>query len=137
MGKKDRKPQYDKVSTVIADDVIIKNGQLQAEKTIRIEGRIVGEINTRGSLVIGANGHVEGDITCDNILICGHINGNVTAYDQIHITDSGVINGDITCQNIVIDEGAIFTGKCTINKEPDKKGNNKAVPNNKTDAPGK
>ncbi|HPT77534.1 MAG TPA: polymer-forming cytoskeletal protein [Candidatus Atribacteria bacterium] len=137
MGKKNSKTQYDKVSTIIADDVVIKDGHLQAEKTIRIEGRLLGDINTRGSLVIGTSGHVEGDISCENILICGYIQGNIKACGQIHITETGVVNGDITCQNIVIDEGAIFTGKCTINKEPVKKGNGLFTPNNKVDTSGK
>lgn len=136
MSKKQRKTQYDKVSTIIADDVIIKDGLLQAERTIRIEGRIVGEINTKGSVVVGTSGHVEGDITCENILICGHIQGNVKSHGQIHITDTGTVNGDIMCQNIVIDEGAIFTGKCTINKETGSKNSNKNSKSDKVNVPG-
>src|SRR5690554_2551777 len=114
-NKKKQKTQYDKVSTLLAHDVTFKDGTLYAKTTVRVDGKFVGEIDINGSLVIGKNGRIEGNIKCENILVSGNILGNVSTNNQIHITASGHIDGDIICNNIIIDEGAVFTGKCSTN----------------------
>lgn len=113
MSKKTQKTRYDKVSTLLADDITFKDGTLYAKSTVRIDGKFLGQVDINGSFVVGKNGRVEGNIKCQNILVSGNILGNVKAKGQIHITSSGILDGDIVCDKIIIDEGAVFTGKCS------------------------
>lgn len=119
------KTKYDRVSTLLASDLVLEDGRLSAKSTVRIDGRFTGEIDLKGSLVIGKNGYVQGNINCENVLVAGNIQGNVHSFDQVHIASSGTINGDIACSRIIIDEGAVFTGKCTTRTD-DKKDKLKA-----------
>lgn len=112
-----QRAQLDKVTTMIGEDVILKDGVLCAQNTVRIDGQYKGEINSKGALIIGGSGVVDGNIQCENIVISGKVNGNIQSSNQVHIRDTGVVEGDISCLTIIIDEGAVFIGKCSITRE--------------------
>jgi cytoskeletal protein CcmA (bactofilin family) len=57
--------------TTIKGD-IISNGD------IRIDGTLDGTITTKGKLVVGPNGIVEGEVNCQNADISGTINAKIT-----------------------------------------------------------
>lgn len=63
------KTKYDRVSTLLASDLVLEDGRLSAKSTVRIDGRFTGEIDLKGSLVIGKNGYVQGNINCENVLV--------------------------------------------------------------------
>ncbi len=50
-----------------------------------------------------------------NAYIAGEINGNLAApQGKVEISDTGKVIGDITCKGIIIDENAVFHGKCEM-----------------------
>ena len=112
-----QKAQFSKVTSMLGEDVVIKDGIIYAQQTLRIDGQFKGEINSKGALIIGSEGGVDGNIQCENIIIAGKVEGNVQAVNQVHIHKSGRVNGDITCDSIVIDEGGVFVGQSSIIKE--------------------
>jgi cytoskeletal protein CcmA (bactofilin family) len=111
-----QKAQLDRVATLIGEDVVLKDGALYAQNTLRIDGQYRGEINSQGAVIIGTGGIVEGSIQGENIIVSGRVSGDIKASNQVHIRDTGSVSGDISCFTIIIEEGGIFVGNCHINK---------------------
>lgn len=113
MLRKRETPEFDQVGTFIGKDVFFK-GILKAASALRVDGKVEGEVQTEGDILIGEAGKVEGNLQGRNVLLAGEINGNVLASGKIEIAATGRIYGDLKAQNLVIDEGAIFQGNCQM-----------------------
>ena len=46
-------------------------GEIKCESNIRIDGSFVGNLSTKGRLVVGPNGRIEGTVNCQNAEIEG------------------------------------------------------------------
>ncbi len=89
-------------------------GDINTNGDIRIDGQIEGNINSKGKVVIGANGNVKGEINCVNAEISGTHNGKVTAQELLFLKASSKFNGEIRAGKLSIEPGALFTGTCTM-----------------------
>ncbi len=112
-GKKD-KANYDRPTTIIGKDTVLKSGQLESKASVQVNGTVIADMNIATSLVIGQKGLVEGNVTASFVLVAGKIIGDVNVINQIHLTKTAVIVGNITCQSIVIDEGAKIDGNFSM-----------------------
>ncbi len=81
---------------------------------LRINGRFEGNLDTKGSLTIGATAVIYGDITGDNVIIGGRIKGKVIAREMLTLLPSAIVEGDIYPAKLNIAEGAILEGKCAM-----------------------
>src|SRR5213594_2859549 len=70
-------------------------GIIHFEGTIRIDGRLEGEIHTKGTLMVGEHAVIEGDISADVVVSGGHINGNIVASEKVQLLSAGVVTGTI------------------------------------------
>lgn len=95
------------------------NGDIKSEGSIRIDGKITGEIICSGDVIIGDQAVVKANIEAEYCEISGIVEGNVHTDTQLKIFKSGQLKGDITVSSFTIEEGGIFSGNCDIN--PDKK----------------
>ena len=122
MGKK----QELEINSVnrIASKTEIK-GDIKSEGDIRIDGKLIGNMVTKGKVIIGATGAIEGTIICKNAHIDGKLEGKITITELIEINSTGKVFGEIITNEISIETGAIFTGSC-------KMGNNETPIRNKT-----
>lgn len=112
-SKKEEMPTYDKVETLIGSGTVFE-GNIVAEGTIRIDGKLKGEIKSQGDLVIGENGIIQGNISVRNVLVAGEVTGDILAEEKMEITSTGKIFGNLNVKNLLIDEGAVFEGHCTM-----------------------
>ncbi len=95
-------------SAISADLKVV--GNLESAGDIRVDGTVVGDINSR-SLTVGEGAHVEGSITAEKVRICGKLTGQVTAA-SVSIAKTAIIKGDVTYQMLSIEEGASLEGRC-------------------------
>jgi len=102
------------ISTIIGEGYIF-SGELQGTTVIRIEGKIVGNVNVSEGVVLGEKGIVEGNIITKSAIIYGTINGNISAA-QLEIKKTGLVNGDITADKLEIELGAQYNGKLNMKK---------------------
>jgi len=93
--------------TTIKGDVI-SNGD------IRIDGTLDGTITTKGKLVVGPAGVVEGEVNCQNADISGTINAKITVAELLSLKATAKLNGDISTNKLAIEPGANFTGACSM-----------------------
>src|SRR5437660_1779225 len=87
-------------------------GIIHFEGTIRIDGRLEGEIHTKGTLMVGEHAVIEGDINAGTIVSSGTINGNVTAAERVHLLPSATLNGDLNAPLLKVEEGVQLHGNC-------------------------
>lgn len=103
-------------------------GDFSAQGSVRIDGTIKGNVTVSESMIIGATGNIEGNISAKSIVVGGEVLGNIDAPEKAELTATARVLGDITTNTIVIDEHAVFQGKCDMNQAvPDRKTRNKAV----------
>jgi len=90
-------------------------GDIKSNGDIRIDGTLVGSINSKGKVVIGATGRIEGEIFCQNADISGNIKANVTVAELLSVKATAKITGDIITSKLSVEPGATFTGTCSMN----------------------
>ena len=89
-------------------------GVVNFDGTIRIDGRLEGEIHTTGTLIVGEHAVIKGIISAGILMTSGKINGTVTATEKIQILKPSVLIGDIRTPAILIEDGAHFHGMCDM-----------------------
>ena len=82
--------------------------------TVRVDGRVEGEIYTTGTLIVGEHAVIEGIVSAGVLMNSGKINGTITAIEKIQILKPGVLVGDIRTPVIAIEEGSHFHGMCDM-----------------------
>ena len=87
-------------------------GKLTFEGTVRIDGKISGEIFSDDVLVVGEGAEVHAEIDVGEIIVQGTIVGNVKAKRSVEIHAPGRVRGDITTPSLQIDKGVTFEGRC-------------------------
>ncbi len=100
----------DGFSTSIGPDNIFK-GNISGTGHSIILGRVMGDCDLDGTLVIGEGGVWTGNITADNVVIAGEVNGDIKAKKKIDVVSTAKINGSLTCPLIAIAEGAVHEGE--------------------------
>jgi len=89
-------------------------GKIDTESDFRLDGRVEGEINCKGKIVIGPKGCVKGNITTVNAEVFGNVEGVIRARERLVLKASAEIKGDIFIQTIEIEPGAKLNGSCTM-----------------------
>jgi cytoskeletal protein CcmA (bactofilin family) len=85
-------------------------GKLAFHGTIRVEGRIRGEISGPGMLVIGEKGIVDAEIQARVVIVRGETHGTIRADERIEAYAPAKIFGDLHSPVLVFGEGVIFQG---------------------------
>jgi cytoskeletal protein CcmA (bactofilin family) len=122
MVMKSRKYIEEPAVTLIGKGMQVNADLLGGTGNVRIEGEYHGDINIDGELTVERSGHIKGHISATVANISGSITGDIICSDLLHIKTTGKIKGDIACDAILMDEGALFIGRCTMNEiepEPD------------------
>jgi cytoskeletal protein CcmA (bactofilin family) len=99
---------------VLNAEVEIK-GNLKFAGELTLEGKLEGEIQSEGTLLLGDSAVVNGNINVGTVVVRGKINGNITARDKIDIKARTELFGDIRAAKLVIEEGVTFVGKSEVN----------------------
>ncbi len=145
------KPQKTGLKVMIIPENVYIEGSVRGECDAEIYGKINGNIQIKGNLILGKtaevkgsikalstsiDGTVEGKIESTNdiefgpnskvqaelisgqrIIISGRVNGSIYAEVGIKLQQTAKLNGDIiTVKWFSVQEGAIFNGKCSMQK---------------------
>jgi cytoskeletal protein CcmA (bactofilin family) len=108
----DTRQANDEVSLVGAKTSI--EGKIKTEGSIRIDGKLTGEVYAKANAAVGVTGVVEGTVSAKNISLAGKVSGTITATDKLVLEAKSVMRGDIRAARLVVDEGAVFDGRCAM-----------------------
>ena len=89
-------------------------GKIRTQGSLRLDGKMTGEIHAAENLAIGLTGEIEGMINGRNVTVGGKVKGNITAVEKLVLEGKSVVRGDVKAARLVIDEGAVFDGKISM-----------------------
>lgn len=98
-------------TTLISAGTTLK-GDISSNGDLRIDGTIIGNIQSNAKIVIGANGVVEGDITGNQADIVGKVSGNIRAKELLQLRGECVVTGNLYAGKLQVEPSATFNGQC-------------------------
>ena len=98
-------------TTLISAGTTIK-GDLSSNSDLRIDGTVIGNINSSAKIVIGSSGVVEGDIFGNNADIVGKTSGTIKVKELLQLRGECVVNGNIYAGKLQVEPSATFNGQC-------------------------
>lgn len=122
-SKKKSKIDPDSTDTLIGEGTQFE-GNIKSEASIRIEGRITGDIVSNGDVTVGDQGTANSSISARNVIVAGVVRGNVMAKEKLTITATGQLHGNTSSKTLIIDDGGLFMGNSKMEtakaKNPEK-----------------
>lgn len=104
-------------STYLGASITV-TGELRCGESLRIDGKVKGEIHGDQLITIGEKGVVQAAIEGDTVVIAGEVQGDITARRKITLESTARVTGDLATPGIVIQEGARLEGRIVIGGGP-------------------
>lgn len=101
--------------SIISTDLMIQ-GHLVSSGDIQIDGNIEGDIRS-GSMTIGEQATIHGDIMGDMISVQGRVVGSIRGR-KVQLCSTCHVEGDITHESLAMEPGAFFEGSCRHSDDP-------------------
>ncbi len=98
---------------LLSADVEIK-GSIKFTNDLTIDGKVEGEIVSQGTLTVGENAEIRGEIKTKSATVHGKVVGNITVEERCELKARAVLMGDLKAARLVIEEGATFVGKSEV-----------------------
>ena len=105
-------PNHD-VSAFVGEGVEFK-GAINYQGTVRIDGKLEGEIHTTGVLIVGQGAVIEAKIEAGTIICKGKIVGDIVAREKIQLVSPAMLNGSVKTPSLSMGEGVLFNGTCEM-----------------------
>lgn len=102
-------------ASILGPDLVI-TGTVYSEGEIQLDGAVEGDVRA-GSLTLGENASIKGEVEADLAVIHGHLVGSLRAR-EVRLAASSRIEGDIVHSTLSIEAGAYFEGQCRRSDNP-------------------
>ena len=102
------------------------HGKLHFQGAVRIDGNFQGEVVSEGTLVIGQEAVVDGQVKVGQLVLSGKIKGEVEAKTKVVLHKTANLQGNIRTPVLVVEEGAVLEGELVM-------GGAGSIPEKKTD----
>ena len=89
-------------------------GIMRFDGTIRIDGRVEGEIYATGKVILGEYAVIKGVVSAGAVVNGGKMNATITARESIQLSKTGILIGDIRTPSVGIEDEAHFHGMCDM-----------------------
>ncbi len=89
-------------------------GNVTSNGDIRVDGSLKGILNTKGKVIVGESGNINGEVHCKNFEVEGVIDGKVFVSELLSLRARSKLTGEITTNKLAIEPGSVFTGKCDM-----------------------
>ena len=90
------------------------DGKIKINGSIRIDGKLKGEVEATEAVIVGETGVIQGDIKAKETNISGKCTGQILAENTVLLHASAQINGDVKCKKLVVDEGVMIDGNISM-----------------------
>ena len=86
-------------------------GTIKFQNDMIIDGKVEGEIQSdKGTVTIGENARIKGDVRAGEVKMFGHVEGGIHA-ERCELKANSRLEGDITTKSLKMEEGALLSGK--------------------------
>ncbi|MDZ7267922.1 MAG: polymer-forming cytoskeletal protein [candidate division KSB1 bacterium] len=104
------------LNTIIGRGSVFE-GTLTVQSSLRVDGKVVGNVQVSDALIVGKEGEIEGEVRVRNAIIGGRVRNRILASGKVVLEAKSVVHGEVKTSRLVIDEGAIFEGRCTMSDD--------------------
>jgi cytoskeletal protein CcmA (bactofilin family) len=122
------------IETMVANKInegTVITGDVTAETDIRLDGKILGNINCASKVVIGPVAQITGHIKCNDLTIEGRVKGNLEVTGVLFFRETAMFEGDVKYKKLMVEEGASISGSL-VNMNPVTKPLHQMVQNGQT-----
>jgi cytoskeletal protein CcmA (bactofilin family) len=112
------KGRTDEETAFLGAQISVK-GKVTGGGNLIVMGKLEGEFDLNGELVLAPPAVVHGEIRAGSVTISGNLTGTVTAREKIHIEKGAVVNGRLAAARLSIADGAVFNGEVDMKKAPE------------------
>ncbi|MEC4670728.1 MAG: polymer-forming cytoskeletal protein [Nitrospirota bacterium] len=105
----------EKVVAFIGQGVEFK-GTINYTGSVRIDGKLNGEIHTEGTLLVGQQAIITATINAGSVISKGQIVGDITATEKVLLLASANMDGSLCTPRLSIEDGVIFNGTIEMKK---------------------
>jgi cytoskeletal protein CcmA (bactofilin family) len=99
--------------TVIAENTTVV-GDIETRGPLMVSGNVQGNGKIGGTLSVGKTANWEGDITARQAVLAGKVTGRIMIEDKLEVSASAVISGEIVAKVLAIANGARIEGEVTV-----------------------
>jgi cytoskeletal protein CcmA (bactofilin family) len=103
--------------SIIGRGTVVR-GNVRGNGSLEILGRVEGDVNVAGEVVLGDEAAVKGNVSGATVTISGAVQGDVRASDSVLLERGARVVGDLTAPRIGIAEGALAKGLVRTDGEP-------------------
>jgi cytoskeletal protein CcmA (bactofilin family) len=90
------------------------DGIIKSDGDFRVDGKMKGEIEITGKLVVGEGGTVEGEVKCGSANVSGKIIGTIMVDDLLSLEATARVEGDVITSKLSVINGAELSGSCSM-----------------------
>ncbi len=105
----------------------VYQGQLNFLGAVRIDGQFVGEIKSEGTLILGQDAKVEGNVHVSQLILSGSISGDITVTGKTIMHKTAHLTGDFATKLLIMEEGAVLQGKISMDPSRETAGKESAA----------
>jgi len=98
-------------TTIIGAGTVI-HGDIESSGDIRIDGTLIGNLNSKAKVLIGQEGIVEGDIIGQQADIMGKVTGMIRIKELLQLKGKSLVSGEIYTGKLEVEPSATFNGSC-------------------------
>jgi cytoskeletal protein CcmA (bactofilin family) len=99
----------------LLNDVEIK-GSIKFANELTFDGKLEGDISSsEGTLTLGQNAQVRGDLKTKAVILKGNVSGNITVQERCELHANAQLVGDLKAVRLSLEDGATLLGKLDVN----------------------
>ena len=95
----------------LLDAQLALTGDLETAGSLRIDGKLEGNIRRADTVVLGVGATMTGDVHAREVVIGGSITGNIHATERVELQATAIVTGDVLTQTILVQEGGVVNGR--------------------------
>lgn len=88
-------------------------GNSKAAEIYAEGAKIVGEVNSDGSVKIGQSSVIIGNISATSAVIAGAVKGDIDVHGPVILDTTAIVMGNIKSKSVQINNGAVIEGLCS------------------------
>jgi len=113
-------PSGDGTMNTLVGHGTVFEGTLNVSSSMRVDGKITGQVTCSDSLLVGKTGVLEASVKVKNATVGGRVDGDIVASEVVILESNSTVLGDVTTKKLIIEEGAVFNGTCHMSGDAPK-----------------
>ena len=89
-------------------------GDISSNGDFRIDGKVEGNIDIAGKLILGKEGIILGNVNCSNADFEGKFKGKINCTGTLSLKSTAEIEGEVNLEKLAIEPGAVFNAICNM-----------------------